>query len=296
MLAAARNAGCERVVYTSTVATLSRPHGRPADEGSYARPEQLAGAYERSKYVAEHEALRAAAAGLPLVVVQPTTPFGPGDAAPTPSGRIVRDFLNGRMHAYVDTALNVVDVDDVADGHLLAAEHGELGASYILGGENLDLRSIFDLLESCTGLTAPRMRLPRRALFPLACLSTLVEGRLLGRSPTVTLAEARIAQRRKAFSDERARRELGYTSRPAAEALARSARWFVEHGAVAPRGVARIAWSSSAAWRRGRRSPGAAASTSLLLSVSPEGCSSPSPPSRAARPLRADRPPLPSHL
>lgn len=246
VLAAARQAGCERVVYTSTVATLTRQGERPADETSYARPERLVGAYERSKYVAEHEALREAASGLPLVVVMPTTPFGPGDEAPTPTGRIVRDFLDGRMLGWVDTSLNVVDVDDVALGHLLAAERGATGRSYILGGENLELREIFAHLAAATGLPAPRLRLPRGALLPLGFFSDTIEGRLLGRSPTVTISEARIARRHKRFSDERARRELGYSSRPAAEALARSARWFAAHGAVTPARLGQIRWRDPA--------------------------------------------------
>jgi dihydroflavonol-4-reductase len=245
VLAAARAAGCERVVYTSSVATLGHRAGQPADETSYPYAEELIGSYEQSKYVAEHEALREAASGLPLVVVLPTTPFGPGDEAPTPTGRIVLDFLNGRMRGWVDTALNVVDVDDVANGHILAAERGANGRSYILGGENLELRGILERLAAATGLPAPKLEVPRRLLLPIAYISDTVEGRLIGRAPTATIDGARIAMSRRIFSDERARGELGYESRPAAEALERAARWFAAHGYVSHGRLARIRWQSS---------------------------------------------------
>jgi len=243
VLSAARAAGSERVVCTSTVATLGHHGAEPVDETSYARLEELVGSYERSKYVAEHEALREAAAGLPVVLVLPTTPFGPGDGVPTPTGRMVVDFLNGHMVGWVDTALNVVDVADVALGHLLAAERGTVGRSYILGGENLELREIFELLSTCTGLPAPKVKVPHWITRPVAHLSEAFEGRLFGRDPTVTVAAARIAASRRVFSDERARRELGYESRTAAEALERSARWYTEHGYVSPARAAKIRWS-----------------------------------------------------
>jgi dihydroflavonol-4-reductase len=249
VLAAARAAGCERVVYTSSVATLGKREGLPADETTYAHTEDLVGSYEQSKYVAEHEALREAASGLPLVVVQPTTPFGPGDETPTPSGRIVLDFLNGRMVAWVDTALNVVDVADVATGHILAAERGANGRSYILGGENLDLREILQRLADCTGLPAPRFQVPRGLLVPISYVSDTLEGRLLGRSPTVPIDGVRIAATRRVFSDARARRELGYESRSAAEALERAARWFVDHDYVSQARLEKITWRSSAGGR-----------------------------------------------
>ncbi|HXQ93878.1 MAG TPA: NAD-dependent dehydratase, partial [Thermoplasmata archaeon] len=161
-----------------------------------------------------------------------------------PTGRLVLDFLNGRMVGYVDTALNVVDVDDVAAGQLLAAERGELGRSYILGGENLELRSILSLLGERTGLKAPVRPVPRGVVLGAAWVSEFLEGRVLRRTPTVPLDGARMAMTRMVFSDERARRELGYTSRPAADALERSARWFVDHGYVSARRRPLVEFSS----------------------------------------------------
>ena len=247
VLAAAGRAGVARVVYTSTVGTVGLRGAsldRPADETAYAHVDHLFGRYKQSKYVAEHEALRAAAEGLPVVLVLPTTPVGPGDRAPTPTGRTVLDFLNGRIHAYVDTTLNIVDVDDVAAGHLAAAERGRQGRSYIVGGDNLPLRGVLGLLAEATGLPAPTWRVPRGLALAAAHLSGLVEDRLLGRQPTVPLEGARMSTTHMAFDDGRARAEIGYRSRPAAEALARAARWFAEHGYVRPERLERMTWAA----------------------------------------------------
>ena len=235
VLAAARAAGVQRVVYTSTVGTIGLdgvPGGRPAVETDYPDVRHLFGSYKRSKYVAEHEVLRAAAEGLPVTLVQPTMPFGPGDRAPTPSGRLVVDYLNGWMPGYVDTVLNVVHVDDVARGHLLAHDRGRTGRSYILGGENLGLRQILIQLAAITGLPAPRIRVPRPVSLAAAVLSDMVEGRLLRRPPHIPLEAARMATTYMAFDDSRARSELGYATRPAQAALADSVRWFVASGYV----------------------------------------------------------------
>lgn len=242
VLEAARQAGCERVVYTSTVGTLGPPpvDGRPADETTHADVEHLAGAYKRSKYVAEHEALRAAAEGLPVVIVQPTFPLGARDRTPTPSGKVVLDFLNGRMPAYVNTGLNVVDVDDVAMGHVLAADHGKIGRSYILGGENLMLREILGKLSALTGLPAPSLRLAPRLLLPLAYLSEWIEGGALGRDPAVPLEALRMSTQRMFFDDSRARRELGYKTSPAEEAIRKSVTWYLTAGLVRPDRARRI--------------------------------------------------------
>jgi dihydroflavonol-4-reductase len=240
VLTAAREHGVERIVYTSTVGTLGLDHGRPAHELDYPNVSHLFGSYKRSKYVAEHEVLRAAAEGLPVTLVQPTTPLGPGDRAPTPTGRIVLDFLNGRMPGYVDTVLNVVHVDDVAHGHLLAHDRGAVGRSYIVGGENLLLRQLLWELAAHTGLPRPRLRVPRSAALAAAWVSDSVQGRMLGRPPRIPLEAARMATTRMAFDDGRARRELGYTSRPAAAAIEDSARWFVDNGYVRPRRAKRI--------------------------------------------------------
>jgi dihydroflavonol-4-reductase len=212
------------------------------DETSYARIDHLFGAYKQSKYVAEHEVLRAAAEGLPVTLVQPTTPVGPRDRGPTPSGKTVVDFLNGRFPGYVDTTLNIVDVEDVAHGHVLAAERGGVGRSYILGGENLSLRQILSMLASVTGLPAPTRRFPNSLAIGAAHVSELVEGRLLGRAPSVPLEGARMSTTEMSFDDSRARRELGYTSRSAPEALERAARWYAESGYVRPDRLANITW------------------------------------------------------
>jgi dihydroflavonol-4-reductase len=240
VLAAARDAGVDRVVYTSTVGTLGLDKGRPTHELDYPDVAHLFGSYKRSKYVAEHEALRAGAQGLPVVLVLPTTPVGPDDRAPTPTGRIVLDFLNGRMPGYVDTVLNVVHVDDVARAHLLAAERGAVGHSYIAGGENLTLRQLLAELASLTGLPEPKLRVPRGVTLAAGWVSDTIEGRLLRRIPRVPLEAARMSTTRMAFDDSRARRELGCDPRPARQALADSVRWFLGNGYVAPRRAAQI--------------------------------------------------------
>lgn len=252
VMAAARSAGCESIVYTSTVGTIGvddtrRGAGKPADESRYPTVDHLFGPYKQSKYVAEHEVLRAAAGGLPVVLVQPTFPVGPGDHSPTPSGKTVIDFLNGKMPGFVDTSLNVVDVDDVAAGHVLAAERGAIGRSYILGGENLELRQILETLAQITGLPVPTLRVPRSLVLAAARVSQVVEGRLLRRQPTVPLEGVRMATTRMEFNDARARDELGYRSRPAAQALERSARWYADNGYVTPERLARIRWQSPSA-------------------------------------------------
>ena len=192
--------------------------------------------------MAEHEVLRAAAEGLPVVLVQPTTPVGPRDRAPTPTGRTVLEFLNGRFPGYVDTTLNIVDVDDVGCGHLLAAERGQVGRSYILGGENLSLHEVLLALAGATGLAAPTRQFPNAFALAAARVSELVQGRLLRGEPSLPLEAARMSTTHMSFDDSRARSELGYTSRPASEALARSAHWFVDAGYVRPDRAARLRW------------------------------------------------------
>jgi dihydroflavonol-4-reductase len=230
VLDAARDEGVERLVYTSTVGTLGLDSGRPATELDYPDITHLFGSYKRSKYVAEHEVLRAGAEGLPVVLALPTFPVGPGDRAPTPSGRLILDYLNGRVPGYVDTVLNVVHVDDVARGHILAREIGATGRSYIFGGENYTFRQLLEELARVTGRTAPKLRVPHGLSLGAAHVSEFVEGRLLRRRPHVPLEGARMSTTRMAFDDSRARTELGYAPRPAAEALADAVAWFRENG------------------------------------------------------------------
>jgi dihydroflavonol-4-reductase len=186
--------------------------------------------------------LRAAAQGVPLSIVLPTFPLGPGDRRPTPTGKLILDFLNGKMPAFVDTAMNVVHVDDLALGHVAALERGANGRSYILGGENRSMESLLAALAHCTGLRAPTVRVPKAVALAAGVASQLVEGRLLGREPNVSIEAARMSTTRMAFDDRRAREELGYASRPAEDAIQDSARWFVEHGYVGERRRARIRW------------------------------------------------------
>jgi dihydroflavonol-4-reductase len=247
VLEAARLGVCERVVYTSTVGVIGlegAAHGQAADETCYADVAHLFGLYKRTKYVAEHEVLRAAAQGAPVSLVLPTFPLGPGDTRPTPTGNLVLEFLNGRVPAFVDTTLNVVHVDDMATGHLLALERGAVGRSYIIGGENLGMGAFLAALAECTCLPTPRLQVPRSVALGVGALSQLVEGRLLGREPSVALEAARMSTTNMMFDDSRARLELGHSPRPASEALVDSARWFTENGYVSEKRARRITFSS----------------------------------------------------
>ena len=254
VIEAAVDAGAERVVYTGTVGTVGLPGpgaSRAADEREYVEIAHLFGLYKQSKYVAEHEALRAAAQGAPVTLVLPTFPLGPGDRKPTPTGKVVVDFLNGRIPGFVDTAMNVAHVDDLAMAHVLAFERGRIGHSYIVGGENLSMRQLLELLAECTGLPPVDRRIPGPLGIAAGWISHLVEGRLLRREPAVPLEGARMSATRMVFDDSRARAELGHCSRPAIDAVESSARWYVEHGYVRPSRSARIRWREPAGRRSG---------------------------------------------
>ncbi|HUY16199.1 MAG TPA: NAD-dependent epimerase/dehydratase family protein [Acidimicrobiales bacterium] len=242
---AAAEAGVERTVYTSTVATLGlwgTKSGRPSNEDDVADLSHLYGNYKKTKYVAEHEVLRLAAAGAPVVVVLPTMPHGPYDQRPTPSGRVVLDFLNGRMPGYVDTAMNIAHVDDLAEGHLLALEKGSQGRSYICGGENVTMAEMLATLSKVTGLPSAQRRFP--SIFPMIAgrASQFIEGNLLRREPRVPLEAAQMATTTMTFDDSRARSELGYRSRPAEVALYESALWFVNNGYVVTERANMLRW------------------------------------------------------
>ena len=245
---AARRGSCERVIYTSTVGVIGldgAAQGQAADETRYADVAHLFGLYKRTKYVAEHEVLRAAAQGVPVSLVLPTFPLGPRDTRPTPTGKLVTEFLNGRVPAFVDTTLNVVHVDDLALGHLLALERGAVGRSYIVGGENMSMGSFLARLAACTGLPAPRFQIPKGMALAVGALSQLVEGRILRREPSVALESARMSTTNMMFDDTRARTELGHSPRPAEAALEDSARWFIGHGYVNARRSTRIRFPAS---------------------------------------------------
>lgn len=227
----ARRAGIERVVYTSSVATI-RPNkdGRCSDETSRLTPETAIGAYKRSKVVAERVVEdMVAREGLKAVIVNPSTPIGPRDVKPTPTGRIILDAAQGRIPAFVDTGLNLAHVDDVAMGHLLALRHGRPGERYILGGEDVMLAQLLADIAGMVGRKAPTTRLPYALVFPIAFLSEQV-ARVTGKAPLATMDGVRMSKYRMFFSDAKARAELGYTSRPYREAIADALRWFRQAG------------------------------------------------------------------
>jgi len=233
MLAAA-HAGVKRIVYTSSVATLGlTADGSPADENTQVSLADMIGHYKRSKFLAEAEVKRLARKeGLPVVIVNPSTPVGPRDIKPTPTGRIIVDAARGRMPAYVDTGLNLVHVDDVAIGHLLAFERGAIGERYILGCRNMTLKEILCELAAITGQKPPRFCLPHNLVFPVACMAELWTRMTGGREPRVTLDGVRLAKKRMFFSSEKAKRTLGFHPRAVEEAFHEAVDWFRRHGYV----------------------------------------------------------------
>jgi dihydroflavonol-4-reductase len=232
ILAAARRAGVERSIYTSSVATMGIPvDGTPGDEATPVALNAMIGHYKRSKFLAERAVLEEARAGLSVVIVNPSTPVGPGDVKPTPTGQVVLDAACGRMPAYVDTGLNIVHVDDVARGHLLAFERGVAGERYILGGKDMTLREILADIARLVGREPPRVRLPYAAVLPIAYIAEAFS-RVSGRAGRVTLEGVRMSRKRMFFSSAKAQRELGYTWRPPIEAFADAVGWFRERGLV----------------------------------------------------------------
>lgn len=232
LLQAALEAGVERVVYTSTVGALGhRENGSPADEETPVSLDQMIGHYKRSKFLAEEEARGAARRGLPVVIVNPSTPVGPRDVKPTPTGRIIVDFLNRRMPAYIDTGLNFIDVDDVARGHLLAAERGRIGERYILGQSNLTLQELFAVLGRIAKLPPPSIRLPYRLIVPLAYANHWLSG-VTKTPPRIPLEGVKMARRRMFFDASKAVRELGLPQSPIEQALEGAVRWFTDNGYV----------------------------------------------------------------
>lgn len=231
LLTAARSAGVDRVVYTSTVGCIGVPGGGVGDEDRPVGLDEMTGIYKRSKFQAEQVALEFARDGLPVVVVNPTAPVGDHDFKPTPTGRIILDFLSGRMPAFVDTGLNVVDVGDIAEGHLLAAEKGRVGERYILGCDNLTLEQILKRLASISGRNAPRVRIPYAVAY-LAGLASTGWANLTGREPRAPIDAVRMARKKMFVSSEKARRELGWNPQPVEGALTRAVEWFRANGYV----------------------------------------------------------------
>jgi len=231
LLEAARAAGVERVVYTSTVGCIGMPAGELGNEETPVTAADMTGPYKRSKWDAEQKALEFAREGLPVVIVNPTAPIGDHDVKPTPTGGIILDFIRGRMPAYLDTGLNLVDVRDTASGHLLAAERGRPGERYILGAENLTLRQIFAKLEEISGSKAPALRIPYVVAYAAGVAST-AWAEITGREPRAPLDAVKMAHKKMFVSHAKAERELGFAPGPVEEPLARAVRWFRENGYV----------------------------------------------------------------
>jgi dihydroflavonol-4-reductase len=229
VLEAARRQGVERVVYTSTVGCIGVPQGGVGDETVPVTLEEMSGAYKRSKFLAERVALEFAASGFPVVVVNPTAPVGDHDVKPTPTGKIVLDFLKGAMPAFIDTGLNLVDVRDTAEAHLLASKRGRPGERYIVGAENLTLVEILGKLARITGKEAPRVKLPYAVAYAAGVVTT-GWARVTGHPPRAPLDAVRMAKKKMFVSQEKAERELGFQPGPVDAALGRAVAWFRANG------------------------------------------------------------------
>jgi dihydroflavonol-4-reductase len=230
LLEAAREAGIERTVYCSTIGAVGLPPG--GGLGTETTPvslDQMAGHYKRSKYLAEQEVLKVAREGLPVVIVNPSAPVGAGDVKPTPTGQVIVDFMKGRMPAYIETGMNLIDVDDVAAGHLLAMEKGRVGERYILGNKNLLLREVFEILSRLTGVRAPRIKLPRLAILPLAYMNEWI-ATVTNIPPRIPLEGVRMAKYKMHYDCGKAVKELGLPQTPVETALEKAVRWFRDHG------------------------------------------------------------------
>jgi dihydroflavonol-4-reductase len=231
LIEAARKQGVRRIVYTSSVATMGfSSNGTLADENSPVSLDDMIGHYKRSKFMAEQVAFEAARSGVDVVVVNPTTPIGERDLKPTPTGRIVVDFLKRKFPAYVDTGLNLVDATECARGHIRALEKGRTGERYILGGENLTLKQILDRLGAITGLPSPRVKLPYVFALAAGVVDETVTGRILGREPRATIDAVRMGRKKMFITSAKAERELGWRSVPVDDALRRSVEWFRANG------------------------------------------------------------------
>ncbi len=233
LLSAAKQAGVAQLIYTSTVATIAVDRQELPNEFTNAKLEEMVGHYKRSKWMAEQEVLREAKEGAPIIVAMPTTPVGPWDWKPTPTGKIILDFLNGKMPGYVDTGLNFVGVEDCAAGHLLISEKGKPGERYLLGAENLTLKGLLDLMAKLTGLSAPSLKIPHSMALGVAYVNSALS-RLVGKEPGIPVEGVKIAQHKMFVDASRAQRELGFKPGPVSAALERAARWYVANGYVKP--------------------------------------------------------------
>ena len=245
LLAAAKRAGVEQLIYTSTVATIAVDRPQLPNEFTDAKLEEMVGHYKRSKWMAEREVLNAAKSGLPVIVAMPTTPIGPWDWKPTPTGKIVLDFLNGKMPGYVKTGLNFVGVEECAAGHLLISEKGKIGERYLLGGENLTLKGMLDILAKITGLRAPMLKIPHGLALGVAYANT-VFSRLVGREPGIPIEGVKIARHMMFVDCSRAKRELGFQAGPVSAALERAVRWYDANGYIVKSRAKRMARAAAA--------------------------------------------------
>jgi dihydroflavonol-4-reductase len=228
---AAEESGVERIVYTSTIGTIGLPRdGGLGREDLFPSESQLSGDYKRSKFLAEQEVLDMAQQGLPVVIVNPSAPVGERDVKPTPTGQIIVDFMKGRMSAYIETGMNLIDVDDVALGHVQAMERGRIGERYILGNQNLMLREIFQILSQLTGVPAPRVRLPWKMILPLAHVNTWLATHLTHKTPRIPLEGVRMAKYRMHYDCTKARKELDLPQTPVETALKKAVEWFRQYG------------------------------------------------------------------
>ena len=234
LLAAAKALGIEQLIYTSTVATIAVDRPELPNESTDAKLDEMIGHYKRSKWMAEQEVRQAAKEGLPAVIAMPTTPVGPWDWKPTPTGKIILDFLNGKMPGYVETGLNFVGVEECAAGHLLVSEKGKIGERYLLGAENLTLKELLDTLSRITGLAAPAMKIPHGVALGVAYVESAFS-RLVGKEPGIPVEGVRIAQHKMFVDCSRAKKELGFAPGPVAAALERAVKWYRNNGYVKPR-------------------------------------------------------------
>ncbi len=231
ILMAAARAGVEKIVYTSSESTLKIPaNGTTCQDYSLNDPDSLPGDYKRSKCRAEKRVFELCGEGLPAVVVNPTTPVGPYDIKPTPTGKIIVNFINGKMPAFVNTGLNIVDVEDVAAGHVLAMEKGNCGERYVLGNRNVTLKEILSILAGITGLKAPTVNIPIWTAMTAACFDEFINGRILRRSPGIPLAAVKASRKFRHFDCSRSVRELGLPQTPVEEAFEKAVLWFYRNG------------------------------------------------------------------
>jgi dihydroflavonol-4-reductase len=245
LLEAAKRARVEQFIYTSTVATIAVDRSEQPNESTEATLDEMVGHYKRSKWLAEREVLGAARAGFPAIVAMPTTPVGPWDWKPTPTGKIILDFLNGKMPGYVETGLNFVGVEECAAGHILVGERGMLGERYLLGSQNLTLKAVLDTLAEITGLPAPTLKIPHGLALGVAYAETAFS-RLIGREPQIPVEGVKIAQHMMFVDCARAPRELGFQPGSATAAFERAVRWYEANGYITPRRAKRIAQAKAA--------------------------------------------------